>query len=212
MIYSSEFAKTLKEEPATASPTPKPTTSTESAGSVREIVEEKIEAALKNPLAYLGTVTDISEETLQIKSNGGEILQVATSPETTFVKTGKTAKEIKFVDIAIGDFIVAMGYKNGNNVLDTKRILVTDAPTPTSRKAIYAQVATANKKDLTAKLVKTQTEVKIVPTTSVSVQLRKDGKLSKIKFADIAEGDIVVAVGSDENASFEARSILVIKP
>lgn len=202
VIYSSEFTKAMKEKTATA---------TESADSVREIVEEKIEAALKNPLAYLGTVTDIVESTLQIKSNSGEILQVSVSNDATFVKTGKNAKEVKFSDIAIGDFIVAMGFKNGNNVLNTKRILITDAPTPITRKAIYVQVTAVNKKDILAKFVKSQEEVKIVPANPISVQVKKDGKLSKIKFVDIAEGDILVAVGSDKNGSFETRSIFVQK-
>ena len=129
------------------------------ADSVREKVKEKIQGVLKNPKAYLGIITDKTGDTLQIKNLKGEIQFISVNIEnTSFVNIGKTSKTIKFDDVALGDFVVAMGFQesdstsntnNGNSVLDAKRILVTEAVEPTTRKITFGNVVKIEKKILT---------------------------------------------------------------
>jgi len=70
LVYSSNFAEYMEtqEEEKTAS---------DEADSVRLKVEEKLANALKNPKAYIGTITDISKSTYQLKNQSGEIEQLS---------------------------------------------------------------------------------------------------------------------------------------
>src|SRR3989344_2310985 len=123
--------------------------STKEAQDIRAKVEQKIEEALKNPKAYIGSITDKTKDTLQIKNSGGEIQLVSVDVDATnFVQINKTTKKIKFDDIAIGDFIIAMGYRNGNEVLEAKRILSTLPIEPPKRKIVMGNIINIEKKEI----------------------------------------------------------------
>ena len=63
-------------------------------------------------------------------------------------QTGTNNKVVKLTDIAIGDFIVAMGYVNQNSVLSAQRILVTDPTTEPKIDISMEKVNTVSKKTL----------------------------------------------------------------
>lgn len=204
LLFSSEFEKYMKTDEVKEE-------TQNATDSVRDRVQQKVSQALKSPKALLGTVTDISENTLQIKSGSGEIEQLSVSPETSVLATGKTTKEVKLSDVAIGDFIVAMGFKNGNGVLDTKRILITSPIESTNRRAIFAKVVIGGKKDIISQIVKTEEDQKIAPDKTITVLLLSDGKTAKIKFADLKAEDTILALGVDSDSTFSARTIFVVK-
>jgi len=201
LVYSSEFQKYI--------------TTGESqdqglADSIRERVEQKVSQALKSPKALLGTVTDISENTLQIKSSGGEIEQISVSADTSALAMGKTNKEVKVTDVAIGDYIVAMGFMNGNGVLDTKRILITSPDEATNRLAIFAKVSKDNNTSLITQAIRSGEEKKVTPQRAAAVFLINEGKTSKITFAKINLEETLVAVGTDASETFTARTVFVV--
>src|SRR3989304_8398019 len=68
VVYSTEVSKLVRETP-TETPV--------STDSVRQKVQEKVDEALNSPTSYLGTVTDISASTIQLKTGSGEIQQVS---------------------------------------------------------------------------------------------------------------------------------------
>ncbi len=196
--------------------------STDSSETVRQKVQEKVEQVLKSPRAYVGTVTDKVESTVQIKNESGEIQQISVNTgETEFIKVGKTStKEVKFTDLAIGDFIVAMGFsriagsgsvgKNEGDVLDAKRILIT-APNDTSnRNAFIGLVTDTAKNTFTIKTLRESKTLTIKPDAKARITTNKDGKVITIKFTDIEKGDKVVVVGILENDTLTARRIHVI--
>lgn len=74
--------------------------------------------------AYVGTITDIASGNLQIKGSNGNILQVSISSTTKLINTLKKNIEVKETDLAIGDYIVAMGIAGANKVMATDRILI----------------------------------------------------------------------------------------
>ena len=169
--------------------TPKPGSPTISSESgVREIVLKKVEDILNSPKAYLGTVTDIAEKTIQLKTDSGTIEQVSTGGEgITVIKQSPTAKEVKLTDIAIGDYIVAMGYRNGNHVLNAKRILITQ-PTPVPQiKIILGKVKSISKKEI---IINEGDKLTITSKTKLSNK-------------NIKAGDMVIAT---------ARTIFLVEP
>ena len=201
LVFSTEFAKYI---------TAGESQGQEEANSIRERVEQKVSQALKSPKALLGTVTDISENTLQIKSSGGEIEQISVSADTSALAIGKTKKEVKVTDIAIGDYIVAMGFMNGNGVLDTKRILITSPDEGTNRMAIFAKVSKDNNTSLITQLIRTGQDKKVTPQKGTVVFLISEGKASKITFAKINLEDTLVAIGTDASETFTARTVFIV--
>lgn len=182
--------------------------STESADSVRDKVKEKIENVINKPKAYLGTITDKTEDTLQIKNLKGEIQFVSVEAEqTSMLSVGKTSKTIKYDDVALGDFIIAMGYialdgndekTNGNSVLETKRILVTQPFEPTKRKIAFGNVVSIEKKILTLK--SGEEEYKF--------EFPKSWKGPEID--EIADGDKVAIVGVPDEEKVIIRTIEIV--
>src|SRR3990167_9956436 len=74
---------------------------TSAADEIREKVKDKIESVLNEPKAYIGTVTDKTEGSLQIKNSDGLIQLVSVnSQKVSFAKVGKTTSPIKFGDLA----------------------------------------------------------------------------------------------------------------
>jgi hypothetical protein len=210
IVYSSEFAKNIK------TPVPEETPSTATDNSeIREKVQQKVEEAMLNPKAYLGTVTDIIEDTLQIKSGNGEIKQVSIADEAAIVKIGKTNKDVKAEDIAIGDYIVAMGFpatngsSNGKNgVLEGQRILIMSAPGSIARKIIVGNISDINKSDVVLSSLNEENTVSLVKTTVV-YQLEED-KLTKSKTSDLDTDNRIIVVGEKTEKSFDARTIFIM--
>src|SRR3989338_5629841 len=125
-------------------------TSTQSGNSIRDKVREKLEQVRSKPKALIGTVTDKTEDTIELKDKTGEIHLISVKlDEVSFVKIGKSSQSVKFSDVAIGDFIIAMGFQNGNKVLSARRILLTEPLQDPTRVIIFGKVSKINKKVVT---------------------------------------------------------------
>lgn len=203
VVFSSEFKKIIDNLT-----TPAPgATATE---SVRQKVEQKVVEALNKPKAYLGLITDISEGTIQLKSTAGEIQQVATATDTAYVKTDPSPKTVGFKDLAIGDFIVAMGFKNGNAVLNAKRILVTSPLKDVKREVLMGKIVKTTAKDFVIAQTRDQQAITITPKKTAVYFKRSQDKFVKAKFADVKEGAEIVVFGERGEKSFSARTVFIL--
>ena len=178
--------------------------------AIREAVQEKIEEAQNKPKAYLGTITDIVENTVQIKNLEGEIKQISVSDNTVFVKINNAKQTLKFSDIAIGDFLVNMGYIDANSVLAAKRILVTSEPAKPERVSVFGIVTSIGKNEITVKRVNSEDQISISPETGAIVTSESEKGIVKSRFSEIEEGSKTVAVGLFEEDILSARTIHVI--
>ncbi len=184
-------------------------TATNPAEAVREKVKDKIESVLKEPKAYIGIITDKTEGSLQIKNKDGQIQLVSVnSQEVSFAKVAKTTSVIKFGDIAIGDHVVAMGFaaangtsgtKNGNGVLEAKRILVTDPIQDPKRQAILGKVTAIGKKDIT-----------IVDKSEKQWKVEFPKKWKGPDIDELSVGDTIIAVGEINGSIVSIRTIQVV--
>lgn len=204
VVYSSSF-----QERAAASPAPSDATG-ESA--IRDKVAQKVAEALNKPKAYLGVVTDIADSTIQIKSLESEIKQISTGEDGIVVvnSKGTANKIVKLTDIAIGDFIVAMGYINSNSVLMAQRILITDPVTEPKVSAIFAKVTDITKKNLSTSGVKNQQNSVVSSDSKTAFISFLGGKTAKSKLADISQGDLIVYVSVTGDNSSAVRSVFIV--
>ena len=204
LVYSSEFAKYMET-------TEEEKVATDEADSVRLKVEEKIANALKNPKAYIGTITDISKSTYQIKNQKGEIQQLSFTEDTTFVKVGTTSKTITANDVAIGDSIIAMGFKNGNQVLQAKRILVTELPKDSLRDIYLGKITDTTKSEIMITKLAGQEKMEILVDSNTDYILLKDLKASSLKLSNLEIDEIIYIFGEKVKDNFEARTIYLIE-
>ncbi|MEK7188809.1 MAG: hypothetical protein AAB685_03085, partial [Patescibacteria group bacterium] len=167
----------------------------------------------KSPIAILGVVTDIASQTIQVKDDSGEIKQLSVNKETTtFVKSlgPKSSKSVSLPDLAIGDFILAMGLKNGNGVLDTKRVLITTPFVPSTRTALTGEVANLSKNSLELKESGDGKILNISIDSSTRITQKNDDKVGSIKLSNLSIGDKIVIAGSPDDkkgSSILARRI-----
>lgn len=193
--------------------TPSSSTSTDSS-SIRDKVREAIENLTNKPKAVLGSLEQISESTLQIKDEDGKLQQVATTSETKYARITKGKKaDIKFTDLALGDFVTALGNKNGNEVLEAKRVIAYDEKPELGRQVVFGDITEAAKNILTVKQSKTN-EVWTIETNKNTTFTKKiDGKMEEVEFVDLEIGDRIVAAGllvEDEDNTISGGVVHVI--
>ena len=178
---------------------------------IREAVQEKIEEAQNKPVAYLGTVTDIVENTVQIKSIEGEIKQVSVNDDTKFVKVNSSTTTVNYSDIAIGDFLVNMGYRNPDDVLVVGRTLVTSRPEKPKRESVFGKVTEKLNTEITIEIKNNSEFLTISPERNIVVTKKDENETIRSRFADIEEESIIFAVGVRSEDSFSARSIHIVE-
>lgn len=205
VVYSSAF-----EIKTVAVATPNAEASGDAA--IRQKVAQKVAEAMTQPKAYLGVVTDITNTTIQIKNMSSQIEQISVGTEGLAVinAKGTTNKTVKLTDIAIGDFIVAMGYVNGNQVLDAQRILITNPLEESAISVSMSKVTKNSTKLLTASDVQKGESVTITPTKSTVIASHQEGKTSIIKITAIKAEDTIISVTDSSESTLFVRSIFDI--
>lgn len=204
LFTSSALAQSPSPTPkATPTPTPK-VTATPSAtpkessptSDVRDKVRQTIENLTHKPKATIGTLDQVSDSTLQIKGKDDKLFQVATTGQTSYSRVKDNKKsEIKFTDLAIGDYLVALGYKNGNGVLEAKRVIAYEKEVVNTTKAFWASVDNNTKGTLKVSL-KNDEGWTIETSKNTQVLSRADGKLAIFgKIDDLIAGDRIIAIG-----------------
>lgn len=192
LVYSEEFGKILDQNDKSATDSAKP----------KEKAQEKLTLQKSNPKAYVGTVTDKTEDSLQIRNTAGEIQLISVLPEdVSFVKLNDKSSLIKYDDVAIGDFLAALGFQNGNGVLAAKRIIVTSPPAAITIKIIYGEIIDIEKGEISIKEV-----------AGTNWNLKFPRRWKGPEKSELEEGQKIIAVGTPEGNTLAIRTIQIISP
>lgn len=205
VVYSSAFQ--LKTPTISASEIP-----ASGDAAIKEKVAQKVAAVMDQPKAYLGVVTDITSTTIQTKTPESQIEQIAIGEDgITVVNTkGTNNKQVKLTDIAIGDFIVAMGYINGNRVLKAQRILITDPLQDPGLSVSIGKVTKTTSKSLTVANVKNGENSVLTPDRYTVFASFLKGKTNIVKITGISTGDLVIYVTIASGNTSSVRSVFDI--
>ena len=200
-VYSSSFQLS----------TPLPDTATSEA-DIKKAVALKLSQAEKPPKAYIGTVTDIADSTIQIKTLDSQIQQIATDEfvVSAINSKGTSNKAIKLTDIALGDFVVAMGYVDGNDVLDVQRILVTDPLVENKVNITMQKAVSVTKKSINLVAISDGEEKTITPDKNTDLVSFIDGKTKTITTSAISPNDLIIMVSDTTGSPAITRSLFDI--
>jgi hypothetical protein len=210
VIYSPNF-----QERKLATDSPIATTSAEasSTSEVRKKVAQDVANIVSHPKAYIGTVTDITDSTIEIKNNLGEIKQITTGSTTNNVTNaiGTNNKQVKVADIAIGDFIIAMGYIENNSVLGAQRILITNQITEPKLSLVLGKITSVTKKNIVVKNFADDKSETLTPDKYTDIKNNTSGKSVDTKFQSLSQDDSVIYIKeSDVKGVENLRSVFVI--
>lgn len=156
--------------------------------------------------AILGTVTDISEDSLQVRTHDGTIEQLSISPDTTYAQVDGT-EEVEFSDLAIGDFIAALGTKE-ESLMHVGRVLVTPEPEAPSTTVVTGTINILTSRDFRIK--SESGEISIDATGGVDTYSYTPEGLSSTRLSAAEEGGLIVVVGSYEGDEFVADTIILM--
>ena len=163
------------------------------------------ENSAASPFSYLGTVTDITDSIIQIKNISGDIQQIKGASSTSYIDTrNDTTKIMKESDVAIGDYLIAMGYKNGSNVLNASRVLITAGVEETTRTSFFGSITDTEVGEISVKNPASNRSISVTPADNLQIT-------GVNKFSLLKTGDKIITVGEEKNDAMEARTVKVLK-
>jgi len=174
---------------------------------VKGVMEEEKKSKL---YAWVGTIKSVTDSVLSIETiNGLKEAKVGTSAAILKVAPGKSKKKIKIGNIKSGQFAIAMGTRDENEVVLGKRIIILDeAPTPADeRKIISGKVTEIDEEEVT---IQKNGEAETL-TINKKVKLKING-IKKPIVEDIQINDYLTAIVIlDEKEEVElTKAVLVI--
>lgn len=206
VVYSSEFKKYLENDEVSSETDEKTSTdeanTNNSADIIRERIKDEVSGKSQKRTAYVGTITDISSGAIQIKSVQGDIKQISLASDASYINTLKKNLEVKAADLAIGDYIIALGLVNGagsmtnGKVLDAKRILIGSPIVENKYESIIGTVQSV-----------TKTKLIIDKGNGETTEITLPKKWVGPNVSELEEGQSIITVGETKEEKFELRTI-----
>jgi hypothetical protein len=149
--------------------------------------------AIKKKIAFIGSIQNIANETLTIKTKD-EIKLASTSASTTYVRIPGNANQ-KLADISIGDYAIAMGYINGSDVLETKRVILQSGPPEATKKTSVAGIISYIESDEGVIHILFEDQVTSVEVTkNTTLMIQANAQQNELDFTDLKKGQFVTAI------------------
>lgn len=155
-----------------------------------------------------GTVTDITADNLQIRTTSGEIRQLAITSDTSYEKILDSSSNISFSDVAIGDYIFALGTRE-NNIVQSERVIVTTEPDDLATVAVAGNIETLSSKDFIISSFIKNERISVDATGGVTVYSARDG-IERVRLNSSSSGDPIVVLGKFKNNELVAEMIVLL--
>jgi hypothetical protein len=196
-----------------ASSTPVP-----SIDEVTENLRERLRSSVSDPDAinqvesqlslkgYVGTVTDIIQNTIVIEDKQGK-KNVKVMDDSTILRTPGNSK-IKLESVRINDSIIAIGDPVDDDDMDGKRLIVSENElNPPNKLSGLARVEKLNRYSFTLKETATDTELELFFTGSTAYKSSTD----RLERSDIEIGDTILFTAvKDKDDDWSATIVMQV--
>lgn len=150
-----------------------------------------------NYTATTGTVTDISEDTVQIKTANDQIEQISVSSNTTYANIVNDTKDIEFSELAIGDYVVAIGQVNDNSIVEAQRILVASVPAESSVRTIKGVIKSLTSREFLVDSSGSEYSIDATKKPTVT-KLNAEGEIITARLSEASEGEEIIISGTQD--------------
>lgn len=175
---------------------------------IRQKVQEKISNANNKLVAQFGLITDKTENGLQIKTKQDEIKQVIVNTEDVQIQNLlKTNQKTSFSDVAIGDYVAAIGKAENQSSLEGYFIYITENSTEDGLEAVSGEVTETLKKEIVIKNSVNAENTTVRPITGYRVWELNKEELTKATYNDIETTFKAFASGVIKDGVFMADNI-----
>lgn len=179
-------------------PTPKPS-NLEEVQKIRQAVQDKVMEKIKditNPEStrkgFIGTVTQITDNQIQITHNSQSLTLIVDS-ETTFIDTKRNKTQLD--KLTTGQDVLAMGYMTEPTLLDTKRIVFIDIKTLESpEQVVVGNVVDASVSSPVFVLIPNQNKDQQYQITTDTKTIFVDKNNKKLTSTDIQTGQRMICI------------------
>ncbi|MBU0619030.1 hypothetical protein KKD62_02215 [Patescibacteria group bacterium] len=172
----------------------------EDVDKVKSLVDDQTSQLVKR--GFPGKLKNITTDTLLIEI-ADEVKQASFSEETVFVKSPGN-NQLNPEDLAVGDFIIAMGFLNDTGVLESKRVVVTTEPKPApARQLLWGKVKEIDNQTI----VFNDHEITLASSKNLKIKGIEEPEIEDINLED----KIYVIVTLDEDGEIDkVNQVLVI--
>ncbi len=139
--------------------------------------------------AYVGTLESLTQNALTIKTTTGS-KQVAIAETAKII--GNNRQAVKVDDLEIGSYLIIMGYITDKDVLDGRRIVVSDKPLASEYKPFQTKVTKIAKNIITT----AAGELKLGKNATITQAF--SGNQTEIEMTDLKVEDEIILLGKPD--------------
>ena len=201
-------------------PTPTPTSNApvdnKNIQKIREVVQQKVKEKLAaitststNKKAYIGIIDKITSNNITI-SHLDQEQQLTVDQDTVFIDTKRNKTTLE--KITPGQAVLAMGYLNESQILETKRLIIVDADSLESKKhTVVGKIVDISSSSPIFVLIPSDnknTQYQIKTDTKTQTVLKNK---TKLKISDLSNGQKVIVIfspTSENSKTYYAHKII----
>lgn len=174
--------------------------------SVLVVYSSEVES-VEGTTAVMGTVTDITNTTLQIRQSSGEVSQIALTNDTSYASTIQTNRDVQFSDVAIGDFVAALGTVDSSDVLHASRIIIGNPPNEEDTVVAYGTIKTLSSKEFVVSGDSEEWSIDATGGKAKVTTFDENGEVKTARLAQAEEGSRIIIIGKMEDDELQASRI-----
>lgn len=168
--------------------------------------------SVRKKQAMIGELESLANDTLTIKTKD-DIKLASVSAETDYVRNpGNKSADVD--DVAIGDWVVAMGFVNGSEVLEARRVLLySSSPEKLEKKSVFGTISNIDEESLTFSIVSLMGEELLMSvSTSSLINVAVNDEQEEIEFEEISDGQKALAIyePDEDEESLSLLTLLVL--
>lgn len=170
-------------------------------------LKKEVDKKLSNK-AYIGSVKTKSDKTITLASSTGP--KLVTVNQDTVYETQSKKTRYSFKALEEEDYIATLGDIDETGILIAKKIILLPTPAAPTKTFIWGQVVSTAEGNETSFLLRSKDLKNTTVATSSETTLKRAEQ--EISFADIKEGDFVIATGIVGGSKILKSDFLYVLP
>lgn len=166
-------------------------------------VQGVLKEMFSNHHGIVGEVQRINDDALTIRNAQGTTILSLGSPEISITKDNET---IELKDIAVGNWVTLLGYKDAEDFTPKAVLVSADSPRPNPQLVMLGMITDISTKDVTVQDRATSEERTFAITRSTSVE-DSTGEEASISDLDADVTVLVVATTQEDSEEYEVLTL-----
>jgi len=180
---------------------------------VQKRVKEKLDTILNDQKrrGWIGVIEEKGETGFEIKNND-QLRSVTIASDVVIIDQKRAS--IEFIDLEVGQRVMALGYEQIDGVLEAKRIIVTPEPEKRETRVIFASIDdTSEEEELLSITDSHQNQYQLMINKNTLIKQKDNLTQKGLKYSDLESDQKIIAIISpteNNGSTFNAIQILIL--